>query len=121
MLSDAIAFNYSEVSPYPAKFAISGYIRTRMIIKTIIHEIIHIESGLDDAELSKKLYEAGVIKTPPPPSMKDFVAENPNRTAKEVNAWILSHSKYWGAALDNNCLSSDEEFKKWWIEITQNP
>ena len=111
-----IEFN-TNPNPFPAKSLLKSVIQTRVNVLTIIHELLHLITKLNDGQLSQKLHKEGVIIAPPPP----ILAKNPRPTTKEIVAWRNANSSYWNSALSNNCLPDVEEFRGWWIDIVNNP
>ena len=110
-----LLFNYNP-NPFPAKSFISAYVATRVLVSTLIHELIHLtKDGGSDWELAERFYKSGLDKKPPP-KIEDYApgGDKSKLTPELIYKFAADSSSYWDKHLDSACLPTDEEFKQWW-------
>jgi len=106
-----IQYNYRL--PFPSepgkKYTELGFfIATRMLVITLIHELIHASNDkLHDYEMGRRLFEAGKIKENPNVNIKGM-------TKEEARKATFNASDKWSNVLRSECTPSDQEFLDWW-------
>jgi hypothetical protein len=107
-----IEFNHNP-NPYPIKFLVSGYIATKSMVHTLIHELIHlVDEGGHDPEMARRVIEGG-DSLATLPNVKDFDKYGNAKDGSGTNYTYLT-SKIWNDVLHHACDPSEQEFKKWW-------
>jgi len=101
-----VYFNHNP-NPWPAKLPIGPYIAYRLLVVTLIHEIIHLY-GADDNAMARRLFAAGVTPKPAPDPKAYPI------TADGMRRYAFDSSNAWAPYLSKACLVPDEEFRVWW-------
>lgn len=108
-----IEFNYNP-NPYPTRDLRGAYVQTRMLVLTLIHELIHlVKAGGGDYEMHKKLFAAGVT-TRPVPNPLDYDPKTGKSKSGDGTTFSGTASAGFSDGLNPACLPPTEDWKKWW-------
>lgn len=108
-----IEFNYNP-NPYPAKNLNVAYTTTRMLVNTLIHELVHlVKGGGHDFEMHSRVFAGGDTKRVPR-GADEFDKFGRSKNG-DGTSYAFEASAGFNDALLPACLPTHKEFNKWWL------